>query len=129
MYTYIDTKHGLWAMAEWLKLHKHELPPNFPTEVILAGLQIVMTNNVFAFGNTYWLQACGTAMGTIIAVIYATIYYSLHEELCILPPGEHQNLILYHRFIDDAFSIILFQQSNTYNKFKETMNDYGNQTH
>jgi hypothetical protein len=33
-------------------------------EAIICALEIVMRNNLFKFGDTYWLQITGTAMGT-----------------------------------------------------------------
>ena len=43
-----------------------------------------MTRNVFQFGNRYFLQLTGTAMGTPCACVYATLYYSYWEETNLL---------------------------------------------
>ena len=70
-----------------------------------------MTANIFQFDDTFWLQLCGTAMGTSLACAYATLYYSYHEETCLLrqfaPHGDPDidPLILYARLIDDAILI------------------------
>jgi hypothetical protein len=128
MYTNIDTPHGLETLSKWFQLHHHELPPDFPTEMVLDATELVMTNNVIQFDDTFWLQLTGTAMGTSLACIYATIYYSYHEEtriypsfalqrndVCPLPTPEpltpvpvitHTSpLILHARLIDDAIQI------------------------
>ena len=44
-----------------------------------------MRNNLMQFGDTYFLQLIGTAMGTSVAVVFANLYYSWHERNCILP--------------------------------------------
>ena len=109
MYSNIDTDHGLETLDNWLKLHKQELPKDFPTETVIHGLAIVMKNNVFAFGDTFWLQLRGTAMGTSVACMYATVYYSFHEETAINTPdaGFNSTRILFNkRFIDDAIFIV-----------------------
>ena len=128
MYTNIDTPHGLETLANWLRLHEHELPTRFPTEMVLAATKLVMTNNVLQFDDTFWLQLTGTAMGTSLACIYATIYFSYHEETKIypiytrtsadpnamIPTGltlpaptfpHHPPLLLHARLIDDAIQI------------------------
>jgi hypothetical protein len=47
---------------------------------ILEGLNIIMGNNVFSFGNTFFKKANGTAsMCTTCACSYASIYYSFPE--------------------------------------------------
>ena len=59
-----------------------------------------MQNNIFKFGNTYWRQKIGAAMGTSLAVQYANTYVAILE-LEIIIPTFKQNLPLYGRFIDD----------------------------
>ena len=105
MYSNIDPDHGITTIAAWLKLHKKELPIHFPVEAVIEGLCLVMSNNVFQFGDTHWLQKSGTAMGTSVACMYATIYFSYHEETQIIPPSHNHNLLLYQRYINDALII------------------------
>jgi hypothetical protein len=126
MYTNIDTEHGIQTLQNWLSLHQHELPQNFPTRMVIRAVELVMKHNVFQFDDTFWLQLTGTAMGTSLACIYATIYYSYHEETSILPTysayngahrtstpepltpvplSTHTPLLLHARLIDDAIQI------------------------
>ena len=62
-----------------------------------------MKNNVFQFGDTYWLQLVGTAMGTPPAPTYANLVFALHENTVV--PKYSSNLLLYKRYIDDIFGI------------------------
>ena len=63
-----------------------------------------MTNNVFEFGDSFFEQLCGCAMGTPVACIYATIYYAYHEKKRLLTRYSN-NLLMMRRFIDDIFGI------------------------
>jgi hypothetical protein len=75
-------------------------------DLITEAISIVMTQNVFQFDDTFWIQTCGAAMGTSVACVLATIYYSFHEESTILPTyGNGGPLLFYRRFIDDGFII------------------------
>ena len=48
-------------------------------EAIIAGLFLVMTNNIFTFGDITFKQINGMAMGTPPTPPYAPIYYGLLE--------------------------------------------------
>ena len=63
-----------------------------------------MLHNIFTFGNTYWLQLAGTAMGMPPAPPYANLFFAIHEEHCILSDFT-DNLFFYRRFIDDVIGI------------------------
>jgi hypothetical protein len=104
MYTNIDTASGLLAMRKFLYTNMECIPIEFPKELFLEVLEIVMSNNVFNFGNTYWQQLSGTAMGTPAACAYATITYGHFENSTILPNFQ-QNLMYYKQYIDDIFGI------------------------
>jgi hypothetical protein len=43
-----------------------------------------MNNNIFSFGDTYWLQINGTPMGTPAAPLYSIITFGHHENTSIL---------------------------------------------
>ena len=46
----------------------------------MDALHLLITNNVFQFGDTYWLQKVGTEMGAPPAPPWATIFFGTHEE-------------------------------------------------
>jgi hypothetical protein len=106
MYTNMDTPHVISTVRKWLLRHQRSLPSDFHIDLVTEAISIVMTQNVFQFDDTYWIQTCGAAMGTSVACVLATIYYSYHEETSILPTyGNGGPLLFYRRFIDDGFII------------------------
>lgn len=79
-----------------------------------------MTHNVFTFGNRYFIQTNGTAMGTSCACMYATIYYSYHEECCLM---NRPYIHFYRRLIDDAF--VILKTATAFSDLTRDMNDFG----
>jgi hypothetical protein len=102
MYTNIDCNTGITAIHAFVTANIYQLPQDFPTDLFLQNLKIVMENNVFEFAGSYWLQLIGTTMGTPAACAYATISYGQHENDIILPRFVPQ-LLYYKRYIDDIF--------------------------
>jgi hypothetical protein len=125
MYTNIDNDHGIESIGRWFDLHAAELPPGFPIQKILAGLDIIMRNNIFTFGNRCWKQLNGTAMGTPCACAYATIYYSYFEETALVTPDNPHGILFYRRLIDDAL-IIQRDRPGAHDRFLAAMNSFGN---
>jgi hypothetical protein len=56
-----------------------------------------MRNNIFQFGDTYWLQLKGAAMGVSPSCMYATLYFAAHEEALLI---KYPELRIYKRYID-----------------------------
>ena len=81
-----------------------------------------MTCNTFEFGNTYWKQVDGTAMGTPCACNYATIVFAYYERTQILPTFK-KNLLLYVRYIDDIFTVWkdFPSEPHAFDSFKRTL--------
>ena len=100
-YTNINTAQALREIGNYLYQHEDRFP-NIPIDALMNGLRLIMTNNVFTFGNTYWLQLSGTAMGTPPACNYATLFFAIHEQRII---HTHPNVAFYKRYIDDVFGI------------------------
>ena len=61
MYTNIETTHALEQLESFFTSSK--FCSYLAMGPILVALQIVMTHNVFQFGDTWWVQLTGTAMG------------------------------------------------------------------
>ena len=131
MYTNIDVEHSIVVLRDWFIRFKEEIPTDIPTHLIITALEIVMKNNIFTFGDTFWLQKTGTAMGTPCACMIASIYFAYHERTYILKKYK-KNLIFYKRFIDDVFCLwhendtqIYMTESDTFKNFKRDMNNFG----
>lgn len=126
MYTNIDTAHAIPLVRRFLlEKVKPNLPSgeDFPVENIVKALDLVMRYSAFQFGDTYWRQVSGTAMGTPCAVPYATIYFAVHEEYVILPEfGEY--MPYFGRFVDDK-AIIWTGSEADYARFNERMDECG----
>ncbi len=100
MYTNIDTTHALDQLDSFFT--NSELCSDIAIGPILAALRIVMSHNVFQFGDTWWVQLTGTAMGAPPTPCYATLYFAIHELRCILDQyGKY--LLFYRRFLDNIF--------------------------
>jgi hypothetical protein len=91
MYTNITTHVSVHNVKQLMDLH---LPANYPKELVLDILESIMNSNIFMFGDTFWLQTSGTAMGTPVACSYATTSYGNHENVHILP-NFNSNLFYY----------------------------------
>ena len=76
---------------------------NIHAAALEFAIETVMKNNIFMFGDTYWLQKTGTAMGTPAVPDCATLYFAIWEiEIIQKYPELNQ---LYSRYIDDGFGI------------------------
>ena len=77
MYTNIDTTHALETLKIFFQTHP--ICCDLDWEPTFATLKIIMTQNIVQFSDKYFVQQCGTAMGTPPAPTYATIYFGIHE--------------------------------------------------
>jgi hypothetical protein len=78
MYTNIDTNRALAYISSYIQDHAAEFE-FCSVEALIEALKIFMKNNIFTFGDTYWRQDSGTAMGTQPAPQWANIFYALCE--------------------------------------------------
>jgi hypothetical protein len=83
-----------------------------------------MNNNIFMFGDTYWIQLKGTAMGTPAAPLYSILTFGHHENENILNEFQH-NILFYKRYIDDIFGIWRDTPRNNWEKFKSKLDQFG----
>ena len=122
MYTNIPTAKAL----DWIEAYLHKnFSDELPVGALMQALRLIMTKNVFAFGDTHWKQLSGTAMGTPPAPPYATVYYALLEDSFL--DAFKENLFFYRRFIDDGLILwtITDPHSNptTWDNFQSAMNN------
>ena len=125
MYTNIDTCQALREIATYLRRHQAEFI-NVPVDAVISALRLVIQYNVFRFGDTYWHQRQGTAMGTPPAVAYATLFYAIKEETFL---DSYDSLFFYKRYIDDVFGIWipntnLAADNNSWTNLQSCMNDF-----
>jgi hypothetical protein len=76
-----------------------------------------MNNNVFSFGDTFWLQQQDTVMGTPAAPLYLIITYGVHENTQALTTFS-ENLLYYKRYIDDIIGIWIGSPHNSWESLK-----------
>lgn len=124
MYDNITIEHGIQSIESWLEFLRGQLPADFPpSDVILDALNVVMRNNIAQFGDCFFKQLCGTAMGTSVAVIYAGLYYGWHEKVKLLPTY-NESIQDLSRFVDDMCVMWLGSYSDFLN-FKRDVDCYG----
>jgi hypothetical protein len=122
MHTNINSSQGIQAITDWLEDYTNEISTNFPIDFFLQMLKIVMTHNVFQLDDTFWLQTCGTSMGTSCACAYATLYWGYIKRKHILPKWK-EKLIFLQRFIDDKLGIWVGTPKD-FKQFIDNINSY-----
>ena len=127
MYTNIPTHTALNLIGEHLAQYQQKYNNEYPQDAVRAALRLIMTMNIFTFGDLTLKQLNGTAMGTPPAPPYATIYYGIHEEKFL--PHHAQRVIFYRRFIDNVISIWYPNKNQErdaleWNEFKDKMNAF-----
>jgi hypothetical protein len=97
-----------------------------PVNFILESLAEIMKNNIFQFGDTFWRQKRGCAMGTSSAVNYACLYVGLLEVRRLLPRFKNQ-LLFFKRFIDDGIGVWLDtkEDPHAWQHFFRSLNNWG----
>ena len=80
MYSNIDRDRGIYAVRQFVKKYKDHTDEFRTSPVFISeSLKLIMKNNVFQFGDTFWRQLNGTAMVTSCAVNYAFLYVRILE--------------------------------------------------
>ncbi|KAM4038422.1 uncharacterized protein ACNLHF_016745 [Anomaloglossus baeobatrachus] len=103
LYTNICHEHGLQAVEYFLGMSNWAPPLQ---HLILELLEFVLTHNAFTFGERFFLQRRGTAMGAACAPSYANLFLGYWEREVFgdgVPASSHVQCWL--RFIDDIFVI------------------------
>ena len=55
--------------------------PDYPTDAVRKGVCLIMTQNIFTFGNLTFKQLNGPAIGTPPTAPYATIYHGIQRNM------------------------------------------------
>ena len=129
MYTNIHLGHALPIISDFLLTTplgtKIIQDTGIRVNALLFALQLVMKNNIFKFGDTFWLQLTGTAMGTPPAPAWATLYFAILEYTLIPTFPEIEN---YFRYIDDGQGIwtpLYANDNERWDQFKTAFNNFG----
>jgi hypothetical protein len=127
MYSNIDLDHAMQIMKHWFDTC--EGLDLAHTDTLMQALHLVMRWNIFKFGDSFFQQLIGTAMGTSSAVFFANLYFGAHEKRRILPEFwdciVSARIFWYARFIDDVFLIWLGDCDARWNELVDLFNDFG----
>eukprot|EP00957_Ditylum_brightwellii_P131687 10043661-Ditylum_brightwellii.AAC.1 len=97
MYTNLKTEFALDALGKYLTENNAQFC-HLLLKAIKTVLTIVMTYNVFNFGDAHFLQLTGAVMGTPLALDYAQTTFGAHEVLMLA--WFLTSLLLYKQCID-----------------------------
>jgi len=108
------------TFREIFMTYNEKISINFPKDLFLTLLEIIMNKNIFQFGDMHWIQLQCTAMGTP-----AALSFGLFKNKRILNTFSQKN-VYYKRYIDDIFRIWLDTIETTWEQFKSQLNQFGN---
>lgn len=124
MYTNIDPTEGITTLTSYQHTYSNEIKHDININVILDLIDLVMRNGIFKFGDTWWSQEIGTAMGTPCACIYATLFFAYFERTYLLKKYKN-NLLFYGRQIDDILGVWIDipEHPNAWEHFQYDLNN------
>jgi hypothetical protein len=112
LYPNIPIAEGLIYVRQSIKRLRDRLPYQAPlqdndhVDMIMELMSWVLKNNYFKFGNQWYLQLQGTAMGTPLAVPFACLFVAQIEYMIFSDPTNNiPEPLFYRRYIDDIFYI------------------------
>lgn len=118
LYTNIETSKGLEAIRECLQKYPDSTRPD---GIILELLKINLGRNDFLYGDEWFLQVKGTAMGKRFSPAYANIYMAKWEEeafqKCTKLPEA------YYRYLDDIWGVWNHNREEL-DQFIQTLNNH-----
>lgn len=86
-------------------------------------LKFVLKNNYFTFGQRWFHQIKGTAMGTPVAVPFACLFVYAVEKRALQMLMPEQRPLFFRRYIDDVFCI--FRSEQDAKAFLQSFGDHG----
>ncbi|CAJ0931011.1 unnamed protein product [Ranitomeya imitator] len=103
LYTSIVHDRGIAAVS--LTLQEAGIDNN-THDLCIDLLNLVLRENFFLFEDDFFVQTCGTAMGSNVAPAYANLYMDHFErEHVYANPIFQQHARIWYRYIDDIFCI------------------------
>ena len=106
LYPSIPIKEGVEAVRELLSEHVDDVDMfGLTKEVVISGLELILSNNVFTFDDRTYRQLEGIAMGNQVAPPLAVIFMGRLEER-LLQQSKHKPKA-YGRYMDDILFVWL----------------------
>ncbi|CAJ0931895.1 unnamed protein product [Ranitomeya imitator] len=102
LYTSIEHGKGLEAVSGMLS--GSDVAPEC-ARLILTLLEFILRRNFFLFGDEFFLQLRGTAMGSNVAPTYANIYMAVLEDVFVYSSNLWRHVRAWWRYIDDIFVV------------------------
>ncbi|CAJ0961662.1 unnamed protein product [Ranitomeya imitator] len=119
LYTSITHEKGIAASKRLLERSGRS---SNSTQLCLDLLRIVLYENFFLYGDTYYVQRQGTAMGSNVAAAYANAYMDSFEETFVYTDDRFKRYVdCYLRYIDDIF-LIWTGPTDILQAFHQTLN-------
>lgn len=109
MYGNIHKEEDLHTIKRYLNTYCHKSDKSFDTPLVIDLLALILIHSMFKFGDTWWVQETGTAMGMPYACICATLFFAWFERQILLR-NYWKNILYYKRSINDIVGIWIDDQ-------------------
>jgi hypothetical protein len=115
---------GTDACKDALENRPIEEKKRMPTEVLITLLLKILRSNCFSFFGKFYLQCCGTAMGTPVEPSYVNFYMTKVENRILDEYEKRQGLrtLVWYRYLDDIIFVWQHEEQRLYIKHKFVMN-------
>ncbi|CAF3973860.1 unnamed protein product [Rotaria sordida] len=111
----LPQEESLAILAEFLRVHYCERVNGISIDTIVELGRVVLQANTFVYGNKFYRQIIGGAMGSAFTLTLPNIFMWKWERQTILPKlGFHE---IYGRYIDNVF----FKSNESEDKVKELL--------
>jgi hypothetical protein len=126
LYTVINHEEGAKACAAALNGRTNDEKKKMPTGIIKKLILMILKSNCFSFLGKFFLQVCGTAMGTPMAPSYANLFMTEVETKIIQSFKLRTGLepLAWFRFLDDIIFVWSHGEESLKNFF-EHMQSFG----
>jgi hypothetical protein len=115
LYPSIPLEEGIERVMRRVTAMHAQNPSRFSLPVGLGALlRLVLSNNIISFGDSYYLQVKGTAMGTSVAPPFANLFMDDVESSYVSSLLDNRTILYFRRFIDDIFVIVRESASSSF---------------